>query len=313
VLLGHGTENDFVLLPDPDGTVWPEARLTAALVRRLCDRRAGLGADGVLRIVRSAQVPDAAEALGADLDRCEWFMDHRNADGSTAEMCGNGIRLFLHALVAEGLLDRAGCEDGVLIGTRGGPRRVGAVPAGEGSGSYWVDMGPARPFGQGSAVLSGRTFAGTAVSMGNPHLACLTDVDVDALDLSGAPGVDAALFPDGVNVELINVLGVRGSVEGADGHIRLRVVERGVGETRSCGTGACAAAYAALAAAPGHPAPGRATSAAVASAARPVTGTVVVDVPGGRLSVRVGAETTVLTGPAVLVASGSLTREWLRG
>jgi diaminopimelate epimerase len=130
VLLGHGTENDFVVLPDPDGTVWPEVRLDSALVRRLCDRRAGLGGDGVLRVVRSAHVPDAPAVLGEHLDRCEWFMDHRNADGSHAEMCGNGIRLFLHVLVSEGLLDRASCESGVLVGTRGGPRRVGATPDG---------------------------------------------------------------------------------------------------------------------------------------------------------------------------------------
>jgi diaminopimelate epimerase len=284
VLLGHGTENDFVVLPDPDGSVWPEDRLDPAMVRRLCDRRAGLGGDGALRVVRSALVPDAPDVLGEDLDRCEWFMDHRNADGSHAEMCGNGIRLFLHVLVTEGLLDRGACEDGVLVGTRGGSRRVGAAP----DGSYWVDMGSARPFGEGKTQLSGQGFPGLAVSMGNPHLACLTDVDVDTLDLSTQPAFDASLFPDGVNVELINVL-----EPGA--HVRLRVFERGVGETRSCGTGACAAAYAALVAT------GRAE------------GTVVVDVPGGRLSVRVDAGTTVLTGPAVIVATGELAPEWLAG
>ncbi len=282
VLIGHGTENDFVVLPDPDGSVWAGDRLDGALVRRLCDRRAGLGGDGVLRLVRSAHVPDAADVLGPDLAACEWFMDHRNADGSYAEMCGNGIRLFLHALVAEGLLDRAACTDGVLVGTRGGPRRVGATT----EGGYWVDMGPAAEFGHGSAELDGRSFPGRAVSMGNPHLAALTDVDVDILDLSRAPRFDAELFPEGVNVELVNVV-----EPGA--HIRLRVFERGVGETRSCGTGACAAAYAALADA------GRAE------------GTVVVDVPGGRLSVQVDPRTTVLTGPAVLVSAGTLCAEWL--
>ena len=282
VLIGHGTENDFVVLPDPDGDVWPGDRLDAAMVRRLCDRRAGLGGDGVLRLVRSTAVPDAPDVLADDLDRCEWFMDHRNADGSTAEMCGNGIRLFLHALISEGLVSRAACENGLLVGTRGGPRRVGAVPG----GGYWVDMGPAREFGRGTAELAGRTFDGLAVSMGNPHLAALTDVDVDTLDLSEAPAFDAGLFPDGVNVELVNV------VEPA-AHVRLRVFERGVGETRSCGTGACAVAYASLVA------EGR------------TEGTVVVDVPGGRLSVEVGPRTTVLTGPAVLVSAGELCREWL--
>ncbi|WP_231503035.1 diaminopimelate epimerase [Blastococcus sp. URHD0036] len=289
VLIGHGTENDFVVLPDPDGVLWPESRLDAAMVARLCERRAGLGGDGVLRVVRSVHVPDAPAVLGDDLARCEWFMDHRNADGSLAEMCGNGIRLFLHVLVTEGLLDRSACTDGVWVGTRGGPRRVGAGA----DGVYWVDMGPAREFGSGSAELAGRRFDGLAVSMGNPHLACLTDADLDALDLATPPRFDAALFPEGVNVELITVL--RAASEGADAHIRLRVHERGVGETRSCGTGACAAAYAALVAG--------GTSA----------GTVVVDVPGGRLTVDVGPDTTVLRGPAVVVAAGELTPEWLAG
>ena len=284
VLIGHGTENDFVVLPDPDGSVWPEDRLAGALVRRLCDRRAGLGGDGVLRVVRSVHVPDAADVLGQDLARCEWFMDHRNADGSTAEMCGNGIRLFLHVLVSEGLLERARCEAGVLVGTRGGPRRVGVTA----DGAYWVDMGPARQFGAGKAEVFGQSFPGLAVSMGNPHLACLTDADIDALDLSGTPSFDADLFPEGVNVELVNVLE-------AAAHIRLRVVERGVGETRSCGTGACAAGYAALVA------EGR------------TEGTVLVDVPGGRLSVQVTPGTTVLTGPAVIVSAGALCPEWLAG
>jgi diaminopimelate epimerase len=282
VLVGHGTENDFVVLPDPDGTVWPESRLDPAMVRRLCDRRAGLGGDGVLRVVRTAHVPDAQAVLGDDLGRCEWFMDHRNADGSHAEMCGNGIRLFLHVLVTEGLLDRSTCEAGVLVGTRGGPRRVGATA----DGNYWVDMGPATVFGQGEAELSGSTFPGVAVSMGNPHLASLTDKDVDTLDLTVPPVFDHDLFPDGVNVELINVLE-------PGTHVRLRVFERGVGETRSCGTGACAAARAALTA------DGR------------EDGTVVVDVPGGRLTVAIGEGTTVLTGPAVIVASGELSAEWL--
>ena len=285
VLIGHGTENDFVVLPDPDGTVWRESRLDAALVRRLCERRSGLGGDGVLRVVRSVHVPDAAAVLGADLDRCEWFMDHRNADGSHAEMCGNGIRLFLHVLVVEGLLDRDRCQAGVLVGTRGGPRRVGATA----DGDYWVDMGPARPFGEGKATVGGQVFPGLAVSMGNPHLAAVTDVPVDTLDLTTPPEFDAALFPDGVNVEVINLL----PDDGGRPHIRLRVFERGVGETRSCGTGACAAAYAGLVAL------GRSE------------GTVQVDVPGGRLSVAVSADNTVLTGPAVLVASGALQPEWL--
>ena len=287
VLQGHGTENDFVVLPDPDGTVWPESRLDAELVRRLCDRRAGLGGDGVLRVARSEHVPDAAALLGEALPQCEWFMDHRNADGSHAEMCGNGIRLFLHVLLAEGLLGPEAAGAGVLVGTRGGPRRVGV----RAEGGYWVDMGPARELGHGEAVLAGRRFSGLGVSMGNPHLVCTTDVPVEDVDLTWLPDVDPGMFPDGVNVEVVNTL-----PDGPDGpHVRMRVFERGVGETRSCGTGACAAAYAALTAA------GRST------------GTVTVDVPGGRLSVGFDGRTTVLGGPAVVVSAGTLTQEWLAG
>nr|WP_211660522.1 diaminopimelate epimerase [Modestobacter muralis] len=289
--MGHGTENDFVVLPDPDGIVWPEQRLDGALVRRLCDRRAGLGGDGVLRVVRSAHVPDAPAVLGAALGDCEWFMDHRNADGSHAEMCGNGIRLYLHVLLTEGLLDRAAAEAGVLVGTRGGPRRVGARP----DGGYWVDMGPAVPLGRGDAWIAGVTYPGLGVSMGNPHLVCLTDVEVDTLDLTALPGVDPAMFPDGVNVEMVNVLAAEDAPGGAEAHVRLRVHERGVGETRSCGTGACAAAYATL------------------EAGGRTAGTVVVDVPGGRLTVAFDGTTTVLSGPAVVVATGVLTEEWLAG
>ena len=288
VLKGHGTQNDFVVLPDPDGTVWPEERLGPALVRRLCDRREGLGADGVLRVVPSALVPDAPAVLGDDLDACVWFMDHRNADGSYAEMCGNGIRLYLHVLLAEGLLSRSDAAAGVLVGTRGGPRRVGL--AGNG---YRVDMGPARPLGRGEAQLGGRSYPGTGVSMGNPHLVCLTDVPLDSLDLTVAPVVDPQLFPEGVNVELVTVLDAQQGPDGTTAHIRLRVSERGVGETRSCGTGACAAAWAALEAG------GRSS------------GTVTVDVPGGRLAVEVDEGGTVLCGPAVVVGEGTLTEEWL--
>src|SRR4051812_8924857 len=95
---GHGTANDFVVLPDPDG----DLDLTPGLVRALCDRRRGLGADGVLRVVRADVARGDLAAAATDDPEARWFMDYRNADGSVAEMCGNGIRVFARYLVEAG-------------------------------------------------------------------------------------------------------------------------------------------------------------------------------------------------------------------
>ena len=211
-------------------------------------------------------------------------MDHRNADGSHAEMCGNGIRLFLHVLVTEGLLDRAACEAGVLVGTRGGPRRVGAAP----DGGYWVDMGPARPFGRGEATWAGRRSPGWAVSMGNPHLACLTDVDVDTLDLAGAPGVDPGPVP--------------GRRERRVGQRpRARRAHPAAGLRARCG-GDPLVRHRSLR--------GRVRR---ARGRRRATGDGSVDVPGGRLSVQVTRRRRCSPGPAVVVSAGVLCPEWLAG
>ena len=263
---GHGTENDFVVLPDPDGRL----DLTPALVRRLCNRRAGLGADGVLRVVTTAACPEVASLAG----EAEWFMDYRNADGSLAEMCGNGVRVYARYLVDQGL-----CRPGPLrLATRHGVRDVVA----ERSGEVVVDMGPARVAAAPVAVVvAGQPRDAVAVDMGNPHAVVVLDDPVEELDLT-ALRVPAEAFPDGANVEVVNVT--------APGELRMRVVERGIGETRSCGTGACAAAVAA----------GRRTA-------------WTVRVPGGRLRVEPAGERLLLTGPAVLVASGELSPEWLRG
>ncbi|MEU5692702.1 diaminopimelate epimerase [Actinosynnema sp. NPDC020468] len=257
-LKGHGTENDFVLLPDPEGLL----DLTEERVRALCDRQRGLGADGVLRVVR----PD----LGP------WFMDYRNADGSIAEMCGNGARVFAHYLVEEGLAPAGE----FVIGTRGGQREVTA----HGDGTVTLDMGPARVTGTSTASVGGVVFPGVAVDVGNPHLACVTTTPVAGLDLSAQPGYDPAVFPHGVNVELVNVLG--------DGALRMRVHERGVGETRSCGTGTVAAVASWLHGEGRH------------------TGKATVDVLGGQVTVVVEEQTSTLTGPAVLVARGELDQAW---
>jgi diaminopimelate epimerase len=271
---GHGTENDFVILLDPEDS----AGLTAALAGRLCDRRAGIGADGVLRAVRAAAYRAAGPANGAGPAATgpEWFMDYRNADGSLAEMCGNGIRVFARYLVRHGLA--AGPE--FTVATRSGPRRIRI-----GDGAVSVEMGAAAVLGPGSAVVAGRTYRGLRVSVGNPHLACLVDEPLAGLDLSRAPELDPGQFPEGANVELVQVTGPRS--------VAMRVHERGSGETRSCGTGAVAAA------------------AAAAQARSTGDGTWTVSVPGGDLTVTLDAGGAWLTGPAVIVAEGDLDPSWL--
>jgi diaminopimelate epimerase len=267
-LKGHGTENDFVVLPDPDGVL----ELTEHRVRVLCDRRRGLGADGVLRVTRAASVADAP----ADVDAGRWFMDYRNADGSVAEMCGNGVRVFARYLVDAGLAD----PGELVVGTRAGERPVTVHE----DGTVTVDMGPAKVFGRSTATVGGRAFDGVAVDVGNPHLGCLIDGPVTDLDLTVPPGHDPVLFPHGVNVEFINPVGA--------GVLRMRVHERGVGETRSCGTGTVAAV------------------AAVLELGGQIEGESIVDVPGGRVRVRVDQRTSTLTGPAVLLAHGELDADW---
>jgi diaminopimelate epimerase len=282
---GHGTENDFVILPDPAG----ELGLTAGLAARLCDRRAGIGADGVLRAVRAAAL-GRGELRGQPAEPTEWFMDYRNADGSIAEMCGNGIRVFARYLIRHGLVPAARAEGpGFAVATRSGNRLVRAEP----DGRLTVDMGPAIVLGPGRAVLGGVVREGQRVSVGNPHLVCLAEEQLDKFDLAAPPGLDPGDFPHGGNVELVQVTG--------EFAVSMRVHERGSGETRSCGTGAVAAAAAAAtalappAALPAHPAPGRWQ----------------VTVPGGQLTVTLDQATSWLTGPAVIVAEGQLDDGWL--
>ncbi len=140
---GHGTENDFVILPDPDG----ELDLDAATVAALCDRRAGLGADGVLRVVRTKALDEPLTGEAATAQRCEWFMDYRNADGSVAEMCGNGVRVFARYLQEAGLVGAAAFE----VGTRAGARHVvlepGECPVGRRPGARDADLGGEPAFG----------------------------------------------------------------------------------------------------------------------------------------------------------------------
>ena len=270
---GHGTGNDFVIVEDPDGAL----DLTAQQVVALCDRRFGIGGDGVLRVVRSAKDP-AGTGLAAE---AEWFMDYRNSDGSVAEMCGNGVRVFTRYLVTHGLATPG--PEGLPVATRAGV--VVALVEGD---QIRVHMTTPRVYAASTATAGPLTFPGVAVDCGNPHLVCgLHDgLSLPSLDLHLAPGFDRALFPAGVNVEFVSAAG---PLAGVDRHVAMRVYERGSGETMSCGTGALAVGAVAL------------RDAGLA------TGSVAVDVPGGRLTVTHDeAGRWWLAGPAVLVATGEV-------
>ncbi|AEE45714.1 diaminopimelate epimerase [Cellulomonas fimi] len=299
VTKGHGTQNDFVLLDDRDGLL----DLTPALVRELADRRAGLGGDGVIRLVRSAHLPEGA-ALLADVPDATWFMDYRNADGSVAEMCGNGVRVVAAFAERLGLWDASDGE--LVLGTRAGVRRVRRVPVPDGLPDavwYAVDMGRWYLPGGEDAVRDGFdaqvAVAGLAdvrpalgVDVGNPHtvLALPGPEELDAADLTRAPEV-RPVPPHGTNVELVVPLGETPGPDGAlVGRVAMRVHERGVGETRSCGTGACAAALAVR---------------TWAGAGAPDVW--LVDVPGGTVRVTALSDGHVeLAGPAVLVATATV-------
>ena len=264
------------------------ARLTLApaAVSALCDRRRGLGADGVLRVTTAG----AAISTGV-LDRLpdgvaagDWFMDYRNADGSTAQMCGNGARVFAHYLRVSGLEDR----DEFMVGSLAGPRPVVVHSADDVTADVTIDMGKANRLGAGIATVGGRRLTGMAVDVGNPHLACLVpDLTADALsalDVGSPVEFDHNQFPDGVNIEVLTAP--------VDGLVSMRVHERGVGETRSCGTGTVAAALAALDHDGAH------------------TGAVRIRVPGGEVNVEVSDTTSYLRGPSVLLARGELADAW---
>ncbi len=275
-LKGHGTENDFVLLPDPDGSVHGD--LGGRLVAALCDRRAGIGGDGVIRVVRTAHCDDP-EAVAAR-DEADWFMDYRNADGSLAEMCGNGIRVLARYLADHEGLDTT---SPLPVATRGGLKTLVFEP----DGRVTVDMGAAEIVGDTKVAVARHTWAATNVSMGNPHAVAFVETLDDAGPLVEAPGYDAEDYPHGVNVEFVVRRGER--------WLAMRVHERGSGETRSCGTGACAV---------------MAAAAMVDGADRGTTYR--VDVPGGTLEATwTEGDRVLLTGPAVIVAEGRVLPNWV--
>ncbi|MGF6821350.1 diaminopimelate epimerase [Microbacterium sp. ZKA21] len=281
---GHGTGNDFVIIADPDG----QLELSADQVAAICDRHFGIGADGVLRVVRSQAIAEGAASLSEE-PAAEWFMDYRNADGSIAEMCGNGIRVFAHYLVRAGL---ASIEPGstLPIGTRAGVRDVTRSETG-----YQVDLGRWKLSGDDPLVRArGLDVArpSTGIDVGNPHVvvALASDQELAGLELEYAPILDPQP-PAGANIEFV----VPGEplVRDGIGHVSMRVFERGVGETLSCGTGVAATALAVR-----HWAGDRAPD------------NWRVEVPGGTLGVRMfpaeDGEHVALSGSAQLVFRGEI-------
>jgi diaminopimelate epimerase len=283
----HGTGNDFVMVEDLDGVL----ELSPAFIAAACDRHRGVGADGLIRVVRG----DAAGGTGAD-----FFMDYSNADGRPAEMCGNGIRCLGKLVYERGHTTATR----LAVDTRDGVKQLTLdVQDGE-VRTVTVDMGrPALERGRipmggdpGSRFLgepleaAGRTWTAAAVSMGNPHCVLFLGDDEDP-STADVPRVGREiehlpLFPNRTNVEFVRVLG--------RSRLALRIWERGVGETLACGTGACAAL--------------------VAASARGMTGrSAELEVPGGRLQVTWRDDDHVdLTGPATFVFDADVSGEWAR-
>lgn len=255
---GHGTENDFVIIFDPQ----EEITISADQVAKICDRANGIGADGVIRITR----PDG-----------KWFMDYRNADGSIAEMCGNGIRVMARYLVVNGHQG----EGLFPIQTRDGAK-FSRVPA---EGDISVNMGQVSDEGDVVTVATnGQMYSARRISIGNPHAVAFLD-DLETVgSLADAPVVTpATVYPEGVNVEFVEI-------ESPDTLI-MRVHERGSGETRSCGTGTCAVALAATIHTRGK-LPAR-------WIIKPPGGTLIVDIDGH--------SNATLTGPAELIKDYDVT------
>lgn len=287
---GHGTGNDFVLVLDADG----ELSLTQEQIAKICDRHFGIGADGFIRVIKSENHTDG-KAILAEEPNAIWFMDYYNADGSIAEMCGNGTRVFARYLTEKGLVDLPDGET-LSIGTRAGVKDLQRNMSG-----FAVDIGRWKLDG-GEALIhtDGLEVArpGIGVNVGNPHyvVALASSRELAGLDLYEEPGIEP--YPErGANVEF--VVPSEPMVKDGVGHINMRVFERGVGETLSCGTGICAAALATR-----H----------WAGAGAPNIWQ--VRVPGGVLGVRMFAtedgEHVGLSGAAELVFDGQLDLDLLK-
>ena len=288
----HATGNDFVVYADPDGAYEP----TADEVRFLCDRHFGVGADGLIRLARPQAVSDLTQT---QVDYCEaggaeWFMDYRNADGSLAEMCGNGTRAITRFAQCEGLAPLAG--RGVFrLGTRAGVKTLTPLGDVDGLGRdvFRVEIGAWR-IGELNAykvTIPGTSGSarGTFVDMGNPHVVAVIEDGkaslpaVEALDLATKPVVEPVIESD-QNVEFVRVDGLDKAA--GTGTATMRVNERGCGETLSCGTGLCATG--------------------VTLRALTGIGRWTITVRGGVLRVDVTADDVTLTGSATIVGDVTL-------
>ena len=255
---GHGTNNDFVLVFDPENKIL----ITPEQIKRICDRNVGIGSDGFIKIIKV----DGA-----------WFMDYSNSDGSVAEMCGNGIRVM-----ARYLTDRGHQPSGIYaINTRDG-RKFLSVPE---DGDISVNMGKVIDESEAiTASVEGKIWNGYHISVGNPHAVVFVDKIEDVGSLKDAPIVRPRdIYPEGVNVEFVEIT--------ANREIKMRVHERGSGETRSCGTGTCAVALA-----------------ATLHTNTSLPARWVIHPPGGRLVVDIDPHANAtLTGPAVLIKDVDIT------
>lgn len=275
----HGTGNDFVMVEDLDD----ELDIGPSLVESICDRRFGVGADGLIRVVRSSEA--------------EFFMDYRNADGSVAEMCGNGVRCVGLFLAERGLVD----ADTIALETRAGVKQLELHREDGRVTSVTVDMGPAEftksaipmrgpaweDFQMQPVKVGDRSFVGSAVSMGNPHLVLFVDDEPRDMPVASAgPHLEFHdHFPEKTNVEFVKV---------TPDALLTRVWERGIGETMACGTGACAVLVA-------------------ANEAGLVGTEGIVRFPGGDLKIARRDGTVFLTGPAQHVFDGTFSQTWQPG
>lgn len=232
---GHGTGNDFVLVLDADA----ELKLSQKQIAKICDRNFGVGADGLIRVVRTKNSPEVSHLL-KDAPEAEWFMDYYNADGTTAEMCGNGSRVFARFLIEKSLVSLEDSQT-LSIATRAGVKDLQRNMAG-----FAVDMGRWKLDESEVLVRASHLDVarpGLSISIGNPHVVvALADADeLKELNLQQAPQLQPQ--PEaGANVEF--VVPEEPMIKNGVGYISMRVFERGVGETLSCGTGICAAALA---------------------------------------------------------------------